>query len=605
MNTGRYFIRLCGLLAVFACSACSSTGNPSFGDMDGSTEGSPKDGAVDGATDGGHLLNDAPLTRPSFVFRVGADSAQQYTPEVGDRFIRGIWDHVYVDDAEATGRADITSHLDQLQAAGINAVALWTVSRHLDAVRDPETFGATWPSASWDPIGVYVTEAHARGMEAYLWFSPFNYKDTWRATELETHPEWQAVLTSSYACVDISDPDALNYEVELIRFMAEHYHPDAIQLEEPYFIQRVLQGGPFAAAFEAKFGYSVAVAAPTREADALALQEEVLAEFVSKARAAMFEVDPSILLQANGPADASTRSGGFAIDDWSRNRWIDAIVPQVYTTNLGTYNDFRNDNLTRYATTLGVYAGTAIQWSALMGAANPVVIDQVTGNEALGGTVVVAGSLLFSWLSFEALGTGSMLSASTERATVTLGTVATADSSDPTWVAGDAGSGALRFDGVDDLASIPAAQALNVFGHVAIRMKLRMDGPAAAPWATLLQRGDQSATKGFFWLYVTPANEVVFQLADGTKYQAPISAPMPTLTDGEWHTLEVDQDRRHKEVRFYLDGALISVADYPDASIPAAYGTTWIGTYGGVVSPEYMWKGDLASVEISRHLPQD
>jgi hypothetical protein len=110
-----------------------------------------------------------------------------------------------------------------------------------------------------------------------------------------------------------------------------------------------------------------------------------------------------------------------------------------------------------------------------------------------------------------------------------------------------------------------------------------------------VQRGEQRTDAGYLWIYLTPGLDLVFHMADGAAITT-ASTSVPSLQDGAWHHLAIVQDRRARSVGFFLDGVRVAQTEYVSPSLPVVRGGVWLGTYGGRVGAEYMFKGALDEV---------
>lgn len=516
------------------------------------------------------------------------------------RFLRGIWDHLQdIPETETEGVAEIKQRVARLKAAGFNAVFLWTVSRYVDAIRDPAKYGSTFPLASWDAIRKYMELARAEGFEVYLWYSVSAYKETFRATELEAHPEWAVadlVGGTGYPQVDIAHDEARAFEVEIVRFLTERYRPDGIQLEEPYYAVPTPTSSGFVGKFQAKFGYHPSEARSTRDSDVITIKRDVFLALMETLRETMFATDPSVVLQVNGAVDPTVTTWGIDVLTWSQKRFFDVYVPQCYYSELGLYQAAVIKNRDLLQPRLSLLIGTGIGWTEQT--SNPAYASQWHYVESLQASDAPSGTISFAFTHFPSV-EASFVGKTQPVFAGFLGKSENADPSDPSWESTPSHGKALKFDGVNDFVTLPASHALDEFGHFTFAAHLKIDANHTASWATLYQRGTQTATTGFVWIYYEPTGKIKFQLADGVDYLALTSTPM-TLSDGKWHHLAIVQDRKTQSVTFYLDGKKHSSTTYKLPSLPVTQGTAWIGTYGGTIDANYHFKGELAEVALFR-----
>ena len=374
-------------------------------------------GGTDGALpDSGTGADGAPALAPVPPAQVRLDLSeglgQVLNAGGAGRTVRAVWEHTYgVPDDPTEGAAEISARIQRMRAAGVNVVMFWVVSQYVDAVRDPVGHGTGVPGASWDMLAHYVDAVQAAGMEAHLWFSPMIAKDTTRANELVEHPEWQMRSTAgqSFPWVDLASDDARAYEIGALRFMAGHYHPDAIQLEEPFYHdttpgQPFLPADPgFASMFMARFGYPVTTGRGSRPADVAVIKRQVIEQFGREARQAVREADARVALHVNVatwyPGYTPLRDTGLDLPRWQQLGILDGFEPQLYYSSTSQFNGA----LAGFQDSLGgnstIIAGLATRFGDTV---SPVFFSQLArAEDGAGAAPPVAGSAVFAYLYFD------------------------------------------------------------------------------------------------------------------------------------------------------------------------------------------------------------
>lgn len=541
-----------------------------------------------------------------------AEGSGQVLAAAAPRTIRAIWENTYdIPPAEPAGLVEIGARITRMRAAGINSVSFLLPSNYLAAIIDPTGHGAAVPTAAWDLFGRYMAAVRTVGMEVHVWFAPMILKEAGRANELTDHPEWalKSGTLAVPAAVDLASDAARAYEVELLRVITDRYHPDVIELEEPFY-HDVVAGTPliptdppFAQRFQTKFGYPPTTNNATRDADVATLKREVINQFFTDARAAVLGADPTVALHANiatlYAGYSPLASTGFDLPTLRDAGLIDGFVPQLYYPQLA---DFES-NLAGFEASMGgrvsVIAGVTTRFvSASKVSVNASYFNEVARAERGGGTSA-AGSSTFAYLYLGDVEAG-LDARPVPELTGVLGHTKEAEPSDPTWTAGPTGHlDALQFDGVDDLVTVPGAYALDEYGQLTFASWVRLAPGPRAPHETLMSRGSQSPTNGFVWIYRTADGRLNYQYADGTAFKNVTSDPV-AIDDGAWHHVAVIQDRASHEVRFYVDGEARGAASYKGRSVPAVSGDLSLGTYAGSGTVDYALHGALADVRWFR-----
>ena len=161
---------------------------------------------------------------------------------------------------------------------------------------------------------------------------------------------------------------------------------------------------------------------------------------------------------------------------------------------------------------------------------------------------------------------------------------------------GGISGGAYVFDGSGDYIGLGSDSSLNTGDYVTISIWLN---PSAwsAEFPTIYNRGAQSRSIGFNWIYTIGYSAFFYQYADGVEPRARASHPVD-LTFGNWHNLVIVHDDVAKTVIFYGNGVVIRVTDYVGDAADVTSGTAWLGTIQGSDSPNYGWNGAMDEVMI-------
>jgi hypothetical protein len=449
-------------------------------------------------------------------------------------------------------------------------------------------------------------------------------KQAFRANELVEHPGWCLEYEGAcYECpegpclVELANDEARAYEVEAMRFIAERYRPDVIQLEEPYYHD----GGqvPTNPAFADKYFQHFGTSPPsTHDWHVAAVKRDIIDAFANELQQALFTVDSAIGLHVNVATsfgtDATTfDNAGLNPDAWRNNGWLDGWLPQLYGDGaswfggrLHTWQIWQPSGATRpfedYATLIpGVEIYFDFQTNNDSAEAQTFVAE-----EGGSGATAASGSALFSFMDPQFQHVEADLANHLPAALQ--GTLGSSDAveatSDPTWVEGPAGGSALHFDGAADFVKVPGAYAFDEWGGFSFATRVRIEPGARASFETFVSRGSWSMVAGYVWIYSRGDDCIWFEYADGEANTARLlqSDPIPALYDGAWHHLAVVQDRAARTVVFYVDGQAYGTRDYQGWSRAAVHGDFFLGTYGGSADLKYSLHGDLSDVRWYRHV---
>ena len=151
-------------------------------------------------------------------------------------------------------QAEILKILDTAQALKLNAIVL-QVRPSADAIYpsalEPWTEYLTGtqgqaPQPLYDPLDMWVREAHARGLELHAWLNPYRVRQAQAKSALApnnlaiTHP--QAVKTyGNLMWMDPSEPVAVQRTLDVVRDVVRRYDVDGIHIDD-YFYPYPVQG---------------------------------------------------------------------------------------------------------------------------------------------------------------------------------------------------------------------------------------------------------------------------------------------------------------------------------------------------------------------------
>lgn len=164
------------------------------------------------------------------------------------------WPSVQGADAQTAERqkAELTTLMDTLQTAGLNAVFL-QVRPMADALyrSDKEPWSSyltgrrgTPPDAEWDPLAFAVEEAHARGMELHAWVNPLRFAAS--SASLPSTPAdtrairngWILKSGKAPAVYDPANESAVAHVVDVCRDILRRYDVDGLVFDDYFYPDR-------------------------------------------------------------------------------------------------------------------------------------------------------------------------------------------------------------------------------------------------------------------------------------------------------------------------------------------------------------------------------
>lgn len=271
----------------------------------------------------------------------------------------------------ATQKTQLTTTLDRLKAAGMNAVSFqvrsmgdamykssyepW--SRFLTGSR-----GTAPSDSSWDPLAFCVEECHKRGMECHAWVNPFRFGTGSSApsTSLDkvaTSSGWILSYTnSSGSTTHIYDPGNAGARARIVAVCKEiisNYDVDGLMFDDYFYPE----GMPLGSGYdynEWKASGSTLTQANWRRNNVRIAIKEVYAMIQSVKPHVRFGLSPAGV--GGGPSGEAAKVYGlpkcYGGYDWMYNgiycdplpwladKSIDYISPQIYWTTSSTANPY-------------------------------------------------------------------------------------------------------------------------------------------------------------------------------------------------------------------------------------------------------------------------
>ena len=190
---------------------------------------------------------------PVLLFTLNNLAAQTLPPK---REFRGAWIATVINldwptspglDA-GTQRGELIRLLDELQAAGVNAV-MFQVRSECDAMYastiEPWSYWLTGgqgrpPSPFYDPLQFAVQEAHKRGMELHAWFNPYrSVREVGGYTNASNHvsvvhPDW-IIRNANLKVLDPGLPQVRSYVTSVIMDVVNRYDVDGVHFDDYFY----------------------------------------------------------------------------------------------------------------------------------------------------------------------------------------------------------------------------------------------------------------------------------------------------------------------------------------------------------------------------------
>jgi uncharacterized lipoprotein YddW (UPF0748 family) len=223
--------------------------------------------------------------------------------------------------------------LDNCVALGLNSIIVH-VRPFGDAVYPSALFpwshlltGAQGSDPGYDPLAIFVQEAHARGLRFEAWINPYRLKlnektpGTLAANSLAAlHPDWVKEAAGGLY-LDPANPQVQSYIVDGVVELLQNYDVDGIQFDD-YFYPTTEES--FDAQAYAASGTTLRLADWRRE-NVNSLVRKVYAAVHETRPSATFGISP----QGNNDNNYNTQYSDVAL--WlSTPGYVDYVMPQLY-----------------------------------------------------------------------------------------------------------------------------------------------------------------------------------------------------------------------------------------------------------------------------------
>lgn len=146
----------------------------------------------------------------------------------------------------AVQQAELRALLDGAVALGLNAIVLQVrtsadalYESHLEPWSEYLT-GTQGQSPGYDPLALWITEAHQRGLELHAWFNPFRARQSAArsasaATHLsQTRPQWVKTY-GDQQWLDPGEAEAAEHTLAVFRDVLQRYDVDGIHIDDYFY----------------------------------------------------------------------------------------------------------------------------------------------------------------------------------------------------------------------------------------------------------------------------------------------------------------------------------------------------------------------------------
>ncbi len=283
----------------------------------------------------------------------GGTTSVEATPILPDRDFRAVWMATvgHIDwpnrvgvGIEAEQKAYYTRYLDSLQAMNINAI-LFQVRPRSDAMYESkyepwsqDVSGYRGTSPGWNPIPWLVSEAHKRGIQFHAWMNP--YRIATRTSSAYSFPSMDAEKTQygwptwdlykDYETLRIWNPAyeaTWNHLDDVIKDHIQKFDIDGIHYDD-YFYPSLSSGESMGDDWEYSYlkdsrgGFSSIEDFRRANVDSMIVHTQRAIRSTNPY--ILFSVGP----QGNYENDYNTMYSD--LETWSKNGWVDVIIPQLY-----------------------------------------------------------------------------------------------------------------------------------------------------------------------------------------------------------------------------------------------------------------------------------
>jgi uncharacterized lipoprotein YddW (UPF0748 family) len=258
----------------------------------------------------------------------------------------------------AQQQAEMRAMLDQAVALKLNAI-IFQIRTSADALYDSRLepwseylTGQQGQSPGYDPLALWITEAHQRGLELHAWFNPFRArqsgaKSAAAASHLSrTRPDWVKKY-GDQLWLDPGEPGAAEHTLAVFKDVLQRYDVDGIHIDDYFYPYPIPQpGADPAAKLELDFPDEPAWQRYVQTGGKLARNDwrrNNVDELIRRLHQQILATKPWVrfgispfglgkpALRPEGIAGFSQYDKLYAdVERWLAEGWLDYLVPQLY-----------------------------------------------------------------------------------------------------------------------------------------------------------------------------------------------------------------------------------------------------------------------------------
>ena len=303
--------------------------------------------------------------------------------------LKGVW----LRPVETTPE-DIEKTVERINSSGITDIFLETYF-HGKTIYPSEymkKYGVIWQRsefAGFDPLEIWIKEAHKRNMKVHIWFETFYVgNDNLQAVPnhvLNVYPLWANRRLASYDAekpvpslsehngyfLDPANPQVRTYLLGILTELAEKYHPDGINLDYIRYPQSV--DSSYSNYASSNWGYTqfarsefnslygidpIDIKYGTPEWDMwAAYRQNKISSFVLEAKkvAKAHNVMLTAVIFPDLKKSKDTKMQNWSF--WSANNYIDGLTPLILTGDQNTAISLLKDVIKNTSRTTKLYPG--------------------------------------------------------------------------------------------------------------------------------------------------------------------------------------------------------------------------------------------------------
>ncbi len=204
------------------------------------------------------------------------------------------------------------------------------------------------PKPWYDPLALWISEAHARGLELHAWFNPFRARqgEGKRASPLhvsQSRPKWVKTY-GNQLWIDPGEPAAADHSLAVILDVLRRYDVDGIHLDDYFYPYPVPQGDD--AKVELDFPDQASWQRYVEKGGLLARDDwrrSNVDSLVQRLEQGIHQIKPWVRFGISpfGIGRPDLRPAGIQgfsqyhklyadVERWLQNGWVDYLVPQLY-----------------------------------------------------------------------------------------------------------------------------------------------------------------------------------------------------------------------------------------------------------------------------------